>query len=193
MHDIEPYFGWRSKYTSESDRKSPFYGREYSEFSFSNKVYNYFIHPQWDSFGSETLYVKIIFVDYDENYAFIELLGEWNDCLGNDIMHLKRAVIDPLIKEDVYHFVLFCDNVLNFHNSDDSYYEEWYDDIKDEQGQIYLINVRPHIIEEMSQINLQFYVHFGDDLSDIIWQKKQAPFLLKEFDQLVSSRQKTLM
>ena len=53
MHDIEPYYKWRDHYTSESDDRSPFYGRVYNEFQYTQKVYNYFIHPQWDDFGSQ--------------------------------------------------------------------------------------------------------------------------------------------
>ncbi|MEJ7675142.1 MAG: hypothetical protein WKF59_21170 [Chitinophagaceae bacterium] len=41
-----------------------FYGREYSEFDFSQTVYNYYIHPQWDEFGSSTLYIKVLMADY---------------------------------------------------------------------------------------------------------------------------------
>lgn len=48
MHDIEPWWGWRDEYVAEKDSRSPFYGRTYDEFTFTNKVYNYFIHPQWD-------------------------------------------------------------------------------------------------------------------------------------------------
>ena len=59
MHDIEPYFNWRHLYISADDEQSPFYGREYSEVEFTNSIYNFVIHPQWDDFGSETLYIKI--------------------------------------------------------------------------------------------------------------------------------------
>ena len=55
MQDIEPYYNWRHLYTAEEDPQSPFYGRIYSEFEFTHTVYNYYIHPQWDEFGSRTL------------------------------------------------------------------------------------------------------------------------------------------
>jgi len=32
--------------------------------------------------------------DYEEKYMIIELMGEWNDAIENDIMALKRDVID---------------------------------------------------------------------------------------------------
>ena len=38
MHTLEPYWKWRDYYTAEEDEKSPFYGREYSEFEFSDKI-----------------------------------------------------------------------------------------------------------------------------------------------------------
>jgi len=59
MHNLEPFYNWRHIYVSEEDPLSPFYGRSYSEFEFSHTVYNYYIHPQWDDFGSRTLYLKI--------------------------------------------------------------------------------------------------------------------------------------
>ena len=60
MHDIEPYYNWIKLYSSEADNKSPFFGREHSEFEFTQAIYNYYIHPQWDFFGSNTMYIKPI-------------------------------------------------------------------------------------------------------------------------------------
>lgn len=79
MHSIEPYDRWRGIYDAAEDEKSPFFGREYHEFEFVNQVYNYVIHPQWDEFGSETLYCKILFVDDRQQVAILEFIGEWND------------------------------------------------------------------------------------------------------------------
>ncbi len=36
------------------------------------------------------MYLKVLMADYDEHYAIIELIGEWNDAIENDIMELKR-------------------------------------------------------------------------------------------------------
>ncbi len=141
MHEIEPYYNWRHLYTAEEDELSPFYGREYSEFEFSQTVYNYYIHPQWDEFGSRTLYMKVLYADYDLNFAIIEMLGEWNDAVENDIMLLKRSVIDLMIAKGIYKYILVTENVLNFHSSDREYYEEWNDDIKDDGGWIVAVNM----------------------------------------------------
>ena len=91
MHEIEPFYNWRHLYVSEEDERSPFYGRIYSEFEFTQTIYNYYIHPQWDEFGSRTLYMKVLLADYDEHYVVIELFGEWNDAIENDIMILKTG------------------------------------------------------------------------------------------------------
>ena len=66
MQDIEPYYNWRHMYVAEEDMRSPFHGRTYSEFEYSQTLYNFYIHPQWDDFGSRTLYLKILFVEYDQ-------------------------------------------------------------------------------------------------------------------------------
>jgi len=109
MHDIEPYYHWRHLYTAEADPRSIFFGRAYSEFEFSQTVYNYYIHPQWDEFGSKTLYLKILYADYDAKFAIIEFIGEWNDTIENDIMELKREVFDKLMAEGIIKFILIAE------------------------------------------------------------------------------------
>ena len=192
MHDIEPYFKWRDLYISSEDKKSPFYGRVYSEFSYSQKIYNYFIHPQWDEFGSATLYAKIIFADYDDQIAIIELIGEWNDCLDNDIMYFKREVIDHLLRQGIVRYIIICDNVLNFHGSDDAYYEEWWDDIKDEGGWVVLINTFNHVLQEMNRTHLQFYVNVGDHFNDVDWRRKMPDDLIEEVVYLIKTQRRAL-
>src|SRR5438270_1407444 len=126
MHDIEPFYNWRHIYVSEEDERSPFYGRDYSEFEYSNTIYNYYIHPQWDDFGSQTLYMKVLFADYEQKYAIIEFIGEWNDAINNDIMFLKREIVENMMGFGINKFILIGENVMNFQASDDCYYEEWF-------------------------------------------------------------------
>ena len=135
MQDIEPFYNWSGYYSAAQDERSPFYGTEYSEFEYTNTVYNYYIHPQWDQFGSNTLYLKILFAEYERGFAIIELIGEWNDALYNDIMFLKRDVIESMLGEGINKFILIGENVLNFHGSDDCYYEEWFPSITIPPGQ----------------------------------------------------------
>lgn len=170
MHTLEPYYRWRDKYIASEDERSPFFGNVYDEFGYSQKIYNYYIHPQWDSCGSSTLFLKVIFVDYDKSFAIIELLGEWNDCLHNDIMFLKREVIDLMIKEGITKYAMVCENVLNFHGSEDDYYEEWYQDIIEENGWICFLNLLDHVKDEMEQSRLHDYVYLGGHLNEINWR-----------------------
>ncbi|SHL92141.1 hypothetical protein [Chitinophaga sp. CF418] len=185
MHDIEPFYNWRHLYTAEDDELSPFYGREYSEFTFTNTVYNYYVHPQWDEFGSRNLYLKVLFADYEFNYAIIEVLGEWNDCLENDIMVLKRDVIDVMIASKINKFILITENVLNFHSSDDSYYEEWWDDIRDEGGWIVSLNMPEQTRQEFEKAHLDNYVHL---LNNEKWRTYQPQHLYSLVDNVMMRR-----
>lgn len=186
MHDIEPHFRWRDKYQSERDPKSPFYGRVYSEFGYENRVYNYLLHPQWDAFGAETLYLKIIFADYDRRYVIIQLIGEWNDALHNDIMHLKREVIDELLAADIRYFILFGEDVLNFHADEDDYYQEWQEEIADANGWIVLLNVLEHVEQEMKDARLDNYIHLGALFNDFNWRPQKPERIFAAIDGLLS-------
>jgi hypothetical protein len=179
MHDIEPYYNWRHLYMSEEDERSPFFGREYSEFEFTQTVYNYFIHPQWDDFGSRTLYLKLLFVDYDQGFAIIELIGEWNDAIENDIMTLKREIVDKMISEGIYKYVLISENVMNFHSSDTSYYEEWVDDIRDEGGWIVMLDMPVQSQYDFHQAHIDRFVEF---LSLPEWRTIQPMHLFAALD-----------
>ncbi len=170
MHNIEPYFNWRDHYQAEEDERSPFYGREYSEFTLSNRIYDHVIHPQWDDFGSSTLYLKILYADYISGYAIIELLGEWNDCINNDIMFLWEGVILPLVGNGIFRFILLGENVLNFHYSDDSYYEAWQEELAGEDGWIVALNFRQHVVDEMQKAGLENFLYMGENWTLPIWR-----------------------
>lgn len=186
MQDIEPFYNWRELYIASEDERSPFYGAVYSEFEFTNTVYNYFIHPQWDEFGSNTLYIKILFADYEKHFAVIEFIGEWNDALYNDIMFLKREVVEELEQSGISKFILIGENVLNFHGSDDSYYEEWFDDVGD--GWIAAINFRPHVMWEMQQFNIDSYFVTGGELDDFNWRLSNPYDLFAKVEKVISRR-----
>ncbi len=186
MHDIEPYYNWRHLYTAEDDDRSPFYEREYSEFEFTNQVYNYLLHPQWDEFGSTTLFIKILFVDYDEGFAVIEMIGEWNDCINNDIMFLKRDIAERMIGMGVNKFILIGENVLNFHASDDCYYEEWFEELED--GWIALLNFRGHVLEEFQKQNIDYYFVLGGKLNAFNWRTLSPLQLYEAVKSLVQKR-----
>lgn len=171
MHAIEPFYSWRDDYIASEDKLSPFYNRQYSEFEFTKQIYNYYLHPQWDFFGSSTLYCKLLFTDYADGFAIIELIGEWNDALHNDILEFRNGVANRLQEQGINKFILLGENVLNFHASDELYYEEWYDDINEEGGWIAAINFREHVIEEMQAAKIHYYLHIAPTENDLPWRK----------------------
>lgn len=188
MHDLEPYYSWRNLYVAEEDPRSPFHEREYSEFMFTDTIYDHYIHPQWDNIGSPTLYIKNLYVEYDDGFAIIEMLGEWNDCLHNDIMTFKRDIIEPMMYEGISKFILIGENVLNFHASDDCYYEEWFDEVEDEQGWIATLNFRDHVMEEFAAVNVDSYFVMGGQLTQFDWRTYRPLQLFQKVEQYVTRR-----
>ncbi len=186
MHSLEPFFGWRHLYIASEDDRSPFYGRQNSEVYFTDQIYGYYIHPQWDPIGSETLYIKQLFTDYDEGFVILEFIGEWNDCLHNDIMFLKRDIIEPMMEEGIDKFIIVGENVLNFHPSDELYYEEWIDEI--ENGWVALLNFRDFIQNEMSAFGIDQYFVLGGALEDVRWRTAEPYQLYHKTERLVQRR-----
>ena len=185
MHDIEPFYNWRHIYVSEEDERSPFFGRSYSEFEFSHTIYNYYIHPQWDEFDSRTLYLKVLMADYDEHYAIIELIGEWNDAIENDIMNLKREVADKFFSYGIHKFILIAENVLNFHSGDKDYYEEWREEVDSAGGWIVCLDMPEQTQYDFRRAKLDRYI----ELIELDNWRTYKPFhLFKKIDQQVMNR-----
>lgn len=168
MHEIEPFYRWAKLYNCYQDPKSPFFNLSNSGNEYVDTIYGYYIHPLWDNIGSETLYIKVLFCHYGKGFAVIELFGEWNDTLHNDIMFLKRNVVDKMVAQGVKYFVLIAENVFNFHGSDDCYYEEWFEDVED--GWIAILNNRDFVCYEMSKYRLDFYMNYGPHLELDSWR-----------------------
>ena len=186
MHEIEPYYHWRDFYVASEDPHSPFYGNEYSEFLLTNAIYNYYIHPQWDQFGSATLYMKLIMINDEKQYAVLELIGEWNDTLYNDVMYLYQQVVEPLLERDITHFILLGNHVLNFHADTSDYYEEWADNLGD--GWIACLDFRDHIIREFSDANIDYYMAMGGKFNDVNWRALSPDQLFHLVDSLINKR-----
>ncbi|HXA02565.1 MAG TPA: hypothetical protein VNW99_11295 [Cytophagaceae bacterium] len=186
MHEIEPFYNWDKFYSSSDDERSPFYGVEYNLVHYTNDIYGYYIHPLWDFIGSETLYVKILFADYEKRFAVIELFGEWNDTLHNDIMHLKRNVIDLMVREHINKFILIGENVLNFHGSDDCYYEEWFEDVED--GWIAAVNFREFVFDEWKKYNLDSYINYGGTMEVDDWRTMSPAVFYERISKLILRR-----
>ncbi len=122
------------------------------------------------SMGSETLYFKILYVNESLEFSVIELIGEWNDVIGNDVMWMKRELIDPLLARGIDKFILLGENVLNYHGDEDAYYEEWSEECS--QGWVIGMGFRSHILEEWERLGLLRYMYFGDDWTDCMWRTR---------------------
>jgi hypothetical protein len=158
MHQLEPFYNWQHIYVSEADPRSPFFERPHSEFEYSQTIYNFYIHPQWDDLGSRTLYGKVLMADYEEGYLVLELIGEWNDAVENDIMTLKRDVLEPFVVQGIRSFILIAENVLNFHSDTSDYYEELAEELTDCGGWIVCLNMPTASAREFEQARLTRYL-----------------------------------
>src|SRR5690606_28829568 len=118
--------------------------------------------------GSETLYIKVLYANYEFGVAIFEFIGEWNDAISNDIMLLKRNVVDHFSSNGINRFILIGENVFNFHGADDCYYEEWFEDI--ENGWIAAIGFQDFILDEWKKYNLDYYINFGGKLQINNWR-----------------------
>lgn len=186
MHTIEAFYRWETIYVAWQDPKSPFYNNPNQFSQYIHDIYGYYIHPSWDFIGSETLFLKVLFVDYRVGVAIIELFGEWNDTLHNDIMHLKRNLIDSLLANDIRYFILIGENVLNFHASDECYYEEWFEEI--ENGWIAALNFRDFVTQEWKNYNLDYFLNFGGNLDIDNWRTMHPLQLFKKVNELIVRR-----
>ena len=186
MHEIEPYYRWLQYYNPAEDERSPFFGKEYNFDVYSDTIYGYYIDPSWDFMGSETLYIKLLYTDYDRGFCVIEFIGEWNDAINNDIMHLKRNIIEHLLHEGINKFILIGENIMNFHGSDDCYYEEWFEDVED--GWVAAINFPEFIQSEMMVYNLDTYINMGGTLQLDNWRTMSPLRLFGVVEQLIVRR-----
>jgi hypothetical protein len=186
MHNIEPYYNWLKYYNPAEDDRSPFFGKEYNFDQYSETIYGYYIDPAWDYMGSETLYIKILYTDYDLGYTVIEFIGEWNDAINNDIMELKRNIVELLIKEGINKFILIGENIMNFHGSDDCYYEEWFEDVED--GWIAAISFPEFIQEEFKKYHVDHYINMGGTLQIEKWRTMQPQNFFEVVEGMIQRR-----
>ncbi len=187
MHDIEPFYNWLKYYDASFDERSPFYQKEYNYDLFQDTIYGYYIHPAWDSFESETLYLKVLYADYKKGFAVIEFIGEWNDAINNDIMLLKRNFLEILEEENITRFILIGEHVMNFHGSDDSYYEEWFEDVGS-GGWIAAVSFPDFVQEELRKYGIDQYINMGGTLQIDHWRTLHPQRFFELVDSLIQRR-----
>jgi hypothetical protein len=67
-----------------------------------------------------------------------------------------------MIGEGIRKFILIGENVLNFHSSDNLYYEEWRDDVADDGGWIVMIDLPEHSQYDFKKARVHHYVELID-------------------------------
>jgi hypothetical protein len=101
-------------------------------------------------------------------------------------MLLKRNILEHLSYQNINKFILIGENILNFHGSDDSYYEEWFEEVED--GWIAGLNFRDFVIDEMTNFQLDYYLNFGGQLDIMDWRTMSPKALCVLIDQLITKR-----
>lgn len=187
MHTIEPFSNWLKYYDAAADEQSPYFGKEYNYDLYTETVYGYFIDPAWDSFGSETLYLKILYTDYALDFTVLEFIGEWNDAINNDIMELKRSIIELLVQAGIHKFILIGENIMNFHGSDDSYYEEWQSELADTGGWIVGLSFPDHVRQEMQRFQIDRYMQLDEFVIEN-WRTMHPTQLFERIDRAIQRK-----
>jgi hypothetical protein len=126
-----------------------------------------------------------LLADYEEKYAVIEMIGEWNDAVENDIMELKREVLEKFMDEGVNKIILIAENVLNFHSSGSEYYEELAEEMNEANGWIVCLNMPEPTQYDFKKAHLDRYI----ELLELDNWRTYKPFhLFKKIDNELKAR-----
>lgn len=186
MQDIEPFYGWLDLYAQEMDPNSPFHETLHNEFFYDKAVYNYLAHPLWDEIGSESLLVKILFADYEQQFAIIELMGVWNDLFENDFKLFAENCLTFLMDAGIRKFIFICENVLHIYLDADDYYQAVQEEI--EEGWLCLIRPREHVLEDLRSANIDRFFILSEKLDALHWRKLRPWELFEEVRKLKDER-----
>jgi hypothetical protein len=101
-------------------------------------------------------------------------------------MFLKRNIADALIEKGINKFILIGENIMNFHASDNDYYQEWFDDIED--GWIACINFRDHVIDEIMRSHIDYFLALGGVLNQVVWRSNTPAQVYEKVNSLMVKR-----
>jgi hypothetical protein len=83
-------------------------------------------------------------------------------------------------------YILIGENILNFHADITDYYEEWLEEVPD--GWMAFLNLRPHVLDELSSYGLDQFFVLGGQLDAFNWRTKKPELLYKKLEEIVSRR-----
>jgi hypothetical protein len=100
-------------------------------------------------------------------------------------MELKREVIDVFFYEGITKFIFIAENVLNFHSGDKDYYQEWFEEVTDENGWIVVLNMPEQTQYDFKRAKLNRYL----ELMELPNWRTYKPFhLFKKIDEEMRKR-----
>ncbi|MCD6178890.1 MAG: hypothetical protein J7K39_03200, partial [Bacteroidales bacterium] len=74
----------------------------------------------------------------------------------------------------------------NFHADDDSYYQEWFDNL--DEGWIVGLNFLEHNLDEIKATRLDYYISFGGEFDALDWRTYNPLKLFEKIDKQMSYR-----
>jgi hypothetical protein len=101
-------------------------------------------------------------------------------------MRIKRDLVDEMIPEGIDKYILIGENILNFHADIQDYYDEWLEEVPD--GWMAMINLRSHVIDELSNYGLDAYFLLGGKLDDLAWRTAHPRKLFEKVQSVVQRR-----
>jgi hypothetical protein len=89
------------------------------------------------------------------------------------------------MQQGIHKFIFVAENVLNFHSGDRDYYEEWYEELSDEEGWAILLNMPEQTQYDFRGAKLHRYL----ELMEIDNWRTYKPFhLFRKLDQQMMNR-----
>ena len=95
-------------------------------------------------------------------FIFTVLLNSTDCTLTIPSLFLGPESIDILYAKGITKFIIIAENVLNFHSSDDSYYEEWREQLLDDGGWVVIIDMPQQSQYDFKKARLTNYVSLMD-------------------------------
>jgi hypothetical protein len=90
-----------------------------------------------------------------------------------------------MLVHGIIKFILIGENVLNFHSSDECYYEEWYEDVEENGGWIAMLGLPQQSVYDFKRAGIDRFVELLD-LND--WRPFTPMNLFNKVDNLIIKR-----
>ena len=100
-------------------------------------------------------------------------------------MTFRRDITDMLFKKGINKFILIAENVLNFHSSNDDYYEEWKEQLQEDNGWVVIINMPEQSQYDFIRSRLIHYIELVDLPQ---WRTLKPEMVFQEVENIMIKR-----